>query len=46
MQAGVNPMSPAQIMVIEAAFRGPDYGVKYLPPAKGSDPEGSPQNIL
>jgi len=31
MQAGVNPMSPAQIMVIEAAFRGTDYVVKYLP---------------
>lgn len=31
MQAGVNPMSPAQIQVIESAFRGTDYVVKYLP---------------
>jgi hypothetical protein len=31
MQAGVNPMSPAQIQVIEASFRGTDYVVKYLP---------------
>ncbi|SLM49181.1 exported protein of unknown function [Nitrospira japonica] len=31
MQAGVNPMSPAQIMVLEGAFRGTDYVVKYLP---------------
>lgn len=31
MRAGVNPMSPAQIMVIESAFRGADYVVKYLP---------------
>jgi hypothetical protein len=31
MQAGVNPMSPAQIMVVESAFRGTDYVVKYLP---------------
>lgn len=31
MQAGVNPMSPAQIMVIEGVFRGTDYVVKYLP---------------
>lgn len=31
MQAGINPMSPAQIQVIEAAFRGTDYVVKYLP---------------
>ena len=31
MQAGVSPMSPAQIMVIEAAFRGTDSLVKYLP---------------
>ncbi|HJT21142.1 MAG TPA: hypothetical protein VJ746_11765 [Nitrospira sp.] len=30
-QAGVNPMSPAQIMVIESSFRGTDYVVKYLP---------------
>jgi hypothetical protein len=31
MQAGVNPMSPAQIMVFESAFHGTDYVVKYLP---------------
>lgn len=31
MQAGVNPMSPAQVQVIESAFRGPDYIVKYRP---------------
>lgn len=31
MQAGINPMSPAQIQVIEAAFRGTDYVVKYVP---------------
>jgi len=31
LQAGINPMSPAQIHVIEAAFRGTDYVVKYLP---------------
>lgn len=31
MQAGVNPLSPAQIQVIEASFRGTDYVVKYLP---------------
>lgn len=31
MQAGINPMSPAQIQVIEASFHGTDYVVKYLP---------------
>jgi hypothetical protein len=31
MQAGINPMSPARIQVIEAAFRCSDYAVKYLP---------------
>lgn len=31
MQAGVNPMSPAQVQVIESALRGADYVVKYLP---------------
>lgn len=31
MQAGINPMSPAQIHVLESAFRGTDYVVKYLP---------------
>lgn len=31
MQAGINPMSPAQIQVLESAFRGTDYVVKYLP---------------
>ncbi len=31
MQAGINPMSPAQIHVFESAFRGTDYVVKYLP---------------
>jgi len=31
MQAGVNPMRPAQILAIESAFRGTDYVVKYLP---------------
>ena len=31
MQTGINPMSPAQIQVIEAAFRGTDYAVKHLP---------------
>jgi hypothetical protein len=31
MWAGVNPMSPAQILVIESALRGADYVVKYLP---------------
>jgi hypothetical protein len=30
-QAGINPMSPEQIRVIEATFRGADYVVKYLP---------------
>ena len=31
IQAGINPMSPAQIRVIEASFHGTDYVVKYLP---------------
>ncbi len=31
MQAGINPMSPAQIQVIEASFHGTDYVVKYVP---------------
>lgn len=31
IQAGINPMSPAQIHVIEASFHGTDYVVKYLP---------------
>ena len=31
MQAGINPMSHAQIQVIEASFRGTDYVVQYLP---------------
>ena len=31
MQAGINPMSPAQIQVIDASFHGTDYVVKYLP---------------
>ncbi|MGZ8422674.1 MAG: hypothetical protein ACXWV7_07045 [Nitrospira sp.] len=31
MQAGINPMSPAQIQLIEASFHGTDYVVKYLP---------------
>ena len=31
VQAGINPMSPAQIQVIEASFHGTDYVVKYLP---------------
>ncbi|MFO0731012.1 MAG: hypothetical protein U0231_20670 [Nitrospiraceae bacterium] len=31
MQAGINPMSPAQIQVLEASFHGTDYVVKYLP---------------
>jgi hypothetical protein len=30
-QAGINPMSPAQIQVLEASFHGTDYVVKYLP---------------
>jgi hypothetical protein len=32
MQAGINEMSPAQIQVIDASFRGTDDVVKYLPP--------------
>ncbi len=31
IQAGINPMSPAQIRVVEATFHGTDYVVKYLP---------------
>jgi hypothetical protein len=31
MQAGINPMSPVQIQVIEAAFRVTNYAMKYLP---------------
>lgn len=31
MRAGVSPMGPAQVQVIEAAFRVADYVVKYLP---------------
>jgi hypothetical protein len=31
MQAGINLMSPVQIQVIEAAFRGTNYTLKYLP---------------
>lgn len=31
MQAGVNPMSPAQIQVVESSFSGTNYIVKYFP---------------
>jgi len=30
-KAGINPMGPAQVQIIEAAFQGTDYVVKYLP---------------
>lgn len=30
-QAGINPMSPAQIQILHAEFRGTDYVVSYLP---------------
>lgn len=30
-QAGINPMSPAQIQILHAEFRGTDYVVTYVP---------------
>ena len=45
MQVSINPMSPAQIHVIEAAFRGSDYVVKYLP-RKAKAPSRANSNAL
>ncbi len=30
-QAGINPMSPAQVQILHAEFRGTDYVVSYVP---------------
>ena len=30
-KAGINPMSPAQVQILESSFQGTDYVVNYVP---------------